>query len=269
MKNVRIYKDDIRQHILRSLFFTDSTLFLVGGVIIAGALYFVLNYALHFFNWNIYLASLIVLEIAFVGFITQKVDNQPIYKIFPRALGFKKSKKTFRQKELEPYFVDFTIQDNVILRKNSLIQILEVEPFDISLLNNQDREHFFLKLKQMLHVLPDQVQFIVRKEQAKSKDYSKHFFSLYENSNSKREPLISKYIENLTNLVARGHFTTTKHYAVFTVTCNPNKNNEKLKSMKKLHDMTIGFSSALFACNIPVRQLDQDELISFAKDTLR
>ena len=269
MKNVRIYKDDIRQHILRSLFFTDSTLFLVGGIVIGATLYIVLNYVLHSFDWNIYLASLIVLEIAFVGFITQKIDNQPIYKIFPRAIGFKKSKKTFRQKELEPYFVDFTIQDNVIIRKNSLIQLLEIEPFDISLLNDQDREHFFLKLKQMLHVLPDQVQFIVKKDQAKTKDYSEHFFSLYENSNSKREPLISEYIENLSDLVSRGKFTTTKHYAVFTVSCNPNKNNEKLQGMKKLHDMTMRFSSALFACNIPVRQLDQDELVSFAKDTLR
>lgn len=268
MKNVRIYKDDIRQHILRSLFFTDSTLFLVGGVVIAGSLYFILNYALHIFNWNLYLASLVVLEIAFIGFITQKIDNQPIYQIFPRAIGFKKSKKTFRQKELEPYFVDFTIQDKVIIRKNSLIQLLAIEPFDISLLNDQDREHFFLKLKQMLHVLPDQVQFIVRKEQAKAKDYSKHFFSLYQNSNTKREPLISEYIENLSELVQGAKFTATKHYAVFTVSCNPHKTQEKLQAMKKLHDMTLRFSSALFACNIPVRQLEEDELVSFAKDTL-
>ncbi|MCR4329580.1 MAG: PrgI family protein [Candidatus Roizmanbacteria bacterium] len=269
MKNVRIYKDDIRQHILRSLFFTDSTIFLVGGVFIAGSLYFLLNNIFHAFNWNMYLASLIVLEIAFVGFITQRIDNQPIYKIFPRAIMFKKGKKTFRQKELEPYFVDFTIQDNLIIRKNSIIQLLEVEPFDISLLNDQDREHFFLKLKQMLHVLPDQVQFIVKKEQAKTQDYSKHFFSLYAKSNTKREPLIAQYIENLTDMINESNFTATKHYAVFTVSCNPTKPNEKLGSMKKLHDMTMRFSSALFACNIQVRALGVDELISFAKQTLR
>ena len=269
MKNVRIYKDDIRQHILRSLFFTDSTLFLVGGVFIAVILYFLFTYVFNAFNWNLYLASLIVLEIAFIGFITQKIDNQPIYKVFPRAISFKKNKKTFRQKELEPYFIDFTIQDNVILRKNSIIQLLEVEPFDISLLNDQDREHFFLKLKQMLHVLPDQVQFIVKKEQATTQDYSKHFFSLYAHSNEKREPLISEYIENLTDLIQESDFTETKQYAVFTVSCNPAKPNEKLRSMKKLHDMTLRFSSALFACNIPVRQLTEDELISFAKHTLR
>src|SRR3990167_11300595 len=109
MRNVRIYKDDIRQHILRSLFFTDSMLFIVGGLCIAGILYFLLAYVLHAFNWNIYIALFIVLEIAFIAFITQKIDNQPIYKIVPRGLIFKRSKKKYRQKELESYFIDFSI----------------------------------------------------------------------------------------------------------------------------------------------------------------
>ena len=33
------------------------------------------------------------------------------------------------------------------------MKLYEVEPFDIALLNDQDREHFFVKLKQMIHVL--------------------------------------------------------------------------------------------------------------------
>ena len=269
MRNVRIYKDDIRQHILRSLFFTDSMLFIVGGLCIAGILYFLLAYVLHAFNWNIYIALFIVLEIAFIAFITQKIDNQPIYKIVPRGLIFKRSKKKYRQKELESYFIDFSIQDNIILRKNSIIQMLEVEPFDISLLNDQDREDFFLKLKQMIHVLPAQVQVIVRKEKAKTTDYSKHFFSLYANSNQKREPLIAEYIKNLSDLVTESNFTATRHYAVFSVSCNPAKQQDKVQAMKKLHDMTTRFSGALNACNIAVQPLETEELINFAQQTLR
>lgn len=269
MKSVRIYKDDIRQHILRSLFFTDNTLFVSGGIIIGITLYICLKYIAHVFNWNIYIASLIVLEIAFIGFITQKIDNQPIYKVIPRGFNFKKSKKQYRQKELESYFVDFSIQDNLIIRKDSIIQMLEVEPFDISLLNDQDREHFFLKLKQMIHVLPSQVQFIVRKEKAKTEDYSKHIFSLYANSNTKRESLIAEYTKNLSALVNESNFMTTRHYAVFSVSCNPTKQQDKLTAIKKLHDITMRFASALSSCNITVRPLQNEELLSFTQTTLR
>lgn len=269
MKNVRIYKDDIRQHILRSMFFTDNTLFIVGAFCLAGLLYLLLTYVIHAFNWNIYIASLIVLEVAFIGFITQKVDNQPIYKVIPRGILFKRSKKQQRQKELESYFIDFTIQDNLIMRKGSILQLLEVEPFDISLLNDQDREHFFIKLKQMIHVLPAQVQFIVRKEKAKIEDYSKHFFSLYAHSNERREPLIAEYANNLSNLVTESNFTATRHYAIFSVSCNPSKQHEKLEAIKKLQDMGMRFASALSSCNISVRPLQNEELINFAQTTLR
>ena len=269
MKNVRIYKDDIRQHILRSLFFTDNTLFISGGVVIAVALYISLAYIVHLFSWNIYIALLIILEIAFIGFITQKVDNQPIYKIIPRGLMFKKSKKQYRQKELESYFVDFTIQDNLIVRKDSIAQLMEVEPFDISLLNDQDREHFFMKMKQVIHVLPAQVQFIVRKEKAKTEDYSKHFFSLYAHANRKREPLITEYTNNLAALVNEGTYAVTRHYAIFSVSCNPAKHKEKVQAIKKINDMGMRFASALSACNIAVRPLENEELVNFAQSTLR
>jgi len=269
MKNVRIYKDDIRQHILRSMFFTDNTLFIVGGLCLAGLLYLLLTYVIHAFNWNIYVASLIVLEIAFIGFITQKIDNQPIYKVVPRGILFNRSKKQHRQKELEPFFVDFTIQDNVIIRNNSITQLLEIEPFDISLLNNQDREHFFLKLKQVIHVLPSQVQIIVKKEKAKIADYSKHFFSLYAHSNAKRESLIAEYTNNLSTLVSESNFTATRHYAIFSVSCNPAKQNEKVQAIKKLNDMSMRFASALASCDISVRLLENEELINFTQNTLR
>lgn len=269
MKSVRIYKDDIRQHILRSLFFTDNTLFVSGGIIIAVALYISLNYIAHFFSWNIYIALLIVLEIAFIGFITQKVDNQPIYKVIPRGLMFKKSKKKYRQKELESYFIDFTIQDNLIIRKDRLVKILEVEPFDISLLNEQDREHFFMKMKQVIHILPAQIQLIVRKDTAKSADYSKHLFSLYDTSNTKRESLIADYAKDLSTLISDGNFSITRHYAVFSVPCNPMKQHEKIQAIRKLNDMAMRFASALSSCNISVRPLVNEELISFTKETLR
>lgn len=269
MRTVRIYKDDIRVHILRSLFFTDTVLALSGALIIAGLLFAILQYGFHYFNWNIYLASVIVGEITFLAAVTHKVDNQPVYKIAPRGITFKTGKKQLRQKDLEPYFVDFSVQDNLIVRNNALVRIYEVEPFDIALLNEQDREHFFIKLKQMIHILPSQVEFIVRKEQAKNEDYSQHFFSLYDQSNTQRESLIERYIQDLSNLVTKHSFMSTHHYAVFSVPCETKKPYEKVKAVKKLNDMGTRFASALFACNIGIRPLPTDELISFAQTTLR
>ena len=206
MKSVRIYKDDIRTHILRSLFFTDTVLVVVGSLLIAAIIYIVFVYGFHFFNWAYYISALFVGIVFFIAFITQKIDNQPIYKIVPRAFVFKRSKKERRFKNLDPYFVDFSIQDNHIIRKQSIIRIYQIEPHDIALLNDQDREHFFTKLKQAIHVLPSQVQLIVKKDRAKSSDYSNHTFSLYNSSSTKREPLIRQYVSELTDLIDSNNF---------------------------------------------------------------
>ncbi len=269
MRNVRIYKDDIRVNILRSLFFTDTVLVVIGALVIGVALYFFFNSLLHFFSWGYYISALIVCTIFFIAFITQKIDNQPIFRIVPRALRFNGSKKKSRYHDLEDYFVDFSIQDNLIIRNNSIVRMYEIEPYDVALLNEQDREHFFVKLKQALHTLPSSVQFIVRKERATSKNYSPHFFSLYDGSNKKREPLIEKYIEDLTALIDSEPFVVTRHYGVFSVSCNTQKPHDKVAAIKKLDDIGLRFASALAVCNIGVRILENDELIQFAKTTLR
>src|SRR3989338_1666362 len=269
MRSVRIYKDDIREHVLRSLFFTDTVLASGGAIVIALIWFAIFHFVLHFFSWGYFGTAVLVSEIFFIGFITQKVDNQPIYKIVPRSLKFKANKKEHRHSDLEPYFVDFEIQDNLIMRKNHIIKMYEVEPFDIALLNDQDREHFFVKLKQMIHVLPSQVQFIVRKEQAQVEDYSKHFFSLYNSANKKREPLINGYINDLSSLVKNHSFATMHHYAIFSVSCDIKNSNEKVKAIKKLSDLGIMFASSLSACNITVRPLIDDQLLHVAQTILR
>ncbi len=269
MKSIRIYKDDIRTHILRSLFFTDTVLVLCGALAIAALLYLFFIFVLHFFNWGYFASTLIVSVMAFVVFITQRIDNQAIYKIFPRAVTYRASTKQKRFANLDSYFVDFSIKDNFVLRNNSLIGIYEIEPFDVALLNDQDREHFFGKLKQALHVLPTQIQFIVKKQPAKSSDYSAHFFSIYEDSSKKTEELINKYTEDLTNLIAEHEFMLTKHYAILSVSCNTLKPNTLAQGVKKLTDLGMRFGSALNMSNVQVKALKNDELKQFVQETLR
>lgn len=269
MKSVRIYKDDIRTHILRSLFFTDTVLVVTGSIIIAVALYAVFAYGLHFFNWSYYLSALFVGIIFFISFITQKIDNQPIYKIVPRAFTFKSSKKEKRYTDLENYFTDFSVQDNHIIRKNSVIRIYEIEPHDIALLNDQDREHFFVKLKQTIHILPTQIQFIVKKEKAKTTDFSKHIFSLYKNSDKKRESLIKQYTNELNTVITSSNFMMTKHYAVLYVQCQTHNPHSKIEAIKKLNDLGLRFASGLSFCNVSIKPLSNEELVIFAREILR
>ncbi len=269
MKSVRIYKDDIRQHILRSLVFTDKVLVILVGAIIACSLFVILRYGLHIFNWHIFITSLIFCEAIYLWGITYKIDNQSLYKIIPRAVRFKLSKKQFRTKEIEPYFTDFTIQDNHIFRNNTVIKLYEVEPYDIALLNEQDREHFFVKMKQMIHTLPSQVQLIVKKEQTRLADISKHIFSLYEQSNRKRELIIDTYVEDLSMLIKTNQFMTMHYYAVFSTPCDESNTSEKVKAMSTLNDMGARFASAMAACGISVSPLENNQLIDYMKHTLR
>ncbi len=269
MKSVRIYKDNIREHVLRSLFFTDTAIAIGGAIVIAAVVFVIFKYFLHFFDWGYYGLTVLTCEVFFIGLVTQKLDNQPIYKIVPRGLKHSVSKKNLRHADIDSYFTDFAIQDNLIVRKNSIISMLAVEPYDIALLNDQDREHFFVKIKQMIHVLPSGVQFIIRKERATMEEYSKHVSSLYKDANTKREPLIHNYLKDLSDLISNHSFVTMRHYAVFSVSCDSKKANEKVKAIKKLSDMSIRFASALSACNITATPLTNNELLHVATTTLR
>lgn len=215
MKNVRIYKDDIREHVLRSLFFTDTSIALGGGVVIGILLFLLFKYGFGTFNWGYYGLSLMTSEIFFLGLLTQKIDNQPIYKILPRSAKYQTQKKELRHRQIDPYFTNFTIQDGMIVRSDRIVKVYEVEPYDIALLNDQDRQHFFVKLKQTIHVLPSGVQFIVHKDKAQISDYSEHIASLYASSAPEREDLIKHFVKDLTALVELNDLSVMRHYAIF------------------------------------------------------
>jgi len=269
MKTVRIYKDDIRVNVLRSLLFTDTVLAVIGGLCIAGILYTIFMHGLHLFHLGYYLSTLFVFELAFVALLTQKIDNQPISRLVPRAVTHSVSQKDQRSPQIDPYFTNFTIQDNMIVRPNALIRVFEIEPYDISLLNEQDREHFFIKLKQMIHALPSQGQILVKKQKSSIGDYSKHIFSLYSKSAGKTEPLIENYIQDLTSLVKTNEFNTIRYFVIFSVTAVTAKPKSTLTGISKLNDITLRFASSAFSSNLTIRPLLNEEIISFMKQQLR
>jgi len=251
------------------MFFTDTAIVSGGILVIAVSIYLVFVYGFHFFDWGYYVSAVFVAIIFFIAFVSQKIDNQPIFKVVPRATTFSASKKELRVTNLDPYFTDFHIQDDLVIRKDKLIRIYEVEPFDIALLNEQDREHFFIKLKHAIHVLPTQTQFIVRKVQAQSSDYSKHFFSLYDDASPDRESLIHEYIGNLKDLIDSNSFFVTKHYAVIATPCNTMRSQSVVEAVNKLNDIGARLSASLTVCSISTHPVTGNDLKQFVGSILR
>jgi len=269
MRTVRVYKDNMREHILRSLFFTDTAIFLGIGIFLAVGVFMVYHFVFHIFQYGLYISSVFVVELFFALFATIKIENQSIYKVIPRAITHGTSKKKYAMKELDKTTSDFKVIDNYIVRKKRLIAMYEIRPFDIALLNEEDREQFYNKIKTTLHTLPGKVQIIVRKDIAKPVDYQEHFFSIYKSSLPNREKLIDNYVNDVTNLLNLGKFQMVKYYAVFSTPLVSSKEDEFVKACKRLYDMGIRLSSGLELAQITIRQLTKDELVAYFQSEFR
>ena len=269
MRTVRVYKDNLREHIFRSLFFTDTVIFLGIGLFLAISIFIFYKFLIHEFYYGLYFSTVFIAEIFYAIAATVKIENQSIYKVIPRAIVHHSSKKQYAQKELDKTTSDFTITDNYIKRKKRLIAVYEIQPYDIALLNDEDREQFYNKIKTTLHTLPGKVQLIVRKEIAKPSDMQDHFFSIYKNSLPNRERLIDNYVQDLTNLLNLGKFQIVKYYAVFSTPLTSTKEEEFVNACKRLYDMGIRFSSSLEIAQITVRQLSKNELVSYLQSQFR
>lgn len=269
MRTIRVYKDNVREHIFRSLFFTDTVIFLGIGILLAGVVFVVYKFVLNSFDYGLYLSTVFIVELFYALTATVRIDNQPMYKLIPRAITHSASKKHYAMKELDTTTSDFKIIDNYIQRKKRLIAIYEIRPFDIALLNEEDREQFYSKIKTMLHTLPGKVQIIVRKEIAKPSDYQDHFFSLYKDADPKRERLIENYVNDITHLLDLEKFQMVKYYAVFSTPLTSTKDEAFVNASKRLYDMGARFSSGLELAQIGIRQLKKNDLVTYFQSQFR
>ena len=269
MKSVQVYKDNLREHIFRTMFFTDTVLFLGFGLILAlGTFLFYRNF-LHITQAGLIISTIFLVELFYAIVATLKVDHQPLYKIIPRLLIYFISKKQFTQKELKQTTGDFKVVGDYIIRKNRMIAIFEIRPFDIALLNDEERERYYQHIKTMLHTLPGKVQLISRKEKATVDDYHEHFFSLYETANEKLNWLVEQYIKELSTLIELNNFQIMKYYAIFSTHLLSDKDEQFAEASQRLTDMGTRFSASLARERIYTVQLTHKQLISYFKNKFR
>ncbi|GEM_PF-2514720 len=270
--SVHIYKDNLRQSLFRTLLFTDTVVFVLVAVGIAGFTFLLFKLTLGDFNVLSYLFLLAILEMAFFFIATLQRDNQPIYKIASRALYFFLTKKHFRGNELGAYYTDFTIQDNLILKKHRISKIFAIKPYDISALNSEERTSFFGSLQQALHILPQRLQIIVRKEVAKSEDFTDHLLHVYKSlpkRNKQKEQMVANYQQDLLAFVESQNLLTVKQYGVFSVSADTNNVSQKVDAIGRLEDMYNRVSTALEGCHIKTKKLTNEELESYMRRLLK
>jgi hypothetical protein len=259
----------LREHILRTLFFTDMALFIGTGILIAASTIAIYRYIFHITEFGLIASSIFILELFFSLIATLKMEKQPIYKLIPRALNFSVSQKQFAKQQVRKTTGDFKILGNYIIRKKKLIAVYEILPFDIALLNEEERERFYGHIKTMLHTLPENVQLILRKERAEVESYNKHFYSLFETANPKLDWMINRYIEELSGFITLNNFQIMKYYAVFSTSLISENDKHITLASQKLQDMVTRFSASLAFEKIQTIQLTKEELINYFKKQFR
>jgi len=269
MKTVKVYKDNLREHIFRTMFFTDTVLFLGTGLFLAVGIFVLYKFTFHLSPLGPLLACIFLAELFYGLVATLKIDHQPLYKIIPRAFIFSLTKKTLSLGEVAKTTGDFKIIGNYIVRHKKLIGVYEIRPFDIALLNDEERERYYQHIKTMLHTLPSKVQLISRKQRAGVKDYHEHIFSLYKSSNNAINPLLEQYINDLSVLIEQNNFQLMKYYAVFTATLLSESDIPYASAVQKLEDQVKRFSSALALERITTHQVSQDDLIALFQQQFR
>lgn len=270
--SVRIYKDNLRQPIYRTLLLTDMVIFGLIAFGIAAFTYLLFLIVFGHIIWMEYLFMLGLLEPTFLIIATLQIDNQAIYKILARGMVFLFVPKKFRGNQLGGYYNDFTIQDDLLMRKKSICKVFRINPYDISALNENERNTFFANLKQVLHILPTQLQIIVQKEVATVKDFTDHFLHIYQTlpkHNPTKEEMVANYQRELSLFVESEQLLKIAQYGVFSVEADTSNVSEKILAIGKLEDMYKRIASAFETCHIETKPLTNTELSEYMGRLLR
>jgi hypothetical protein len=266
MREVRVYKDNMREHIFRTLFLTDTVIFFGFGIFLAFGMIFFLRILLHMTNMSLTIASILLLEVIYALIATATIDHQPLFKLIPRIITYGFSTKIHTKQHLLKTTGDFTIIGDYVKRQQKLITILQIHPYDISLVNDDERNRYYSHMKTMLHTLPGSVQFLSQKRIAKSTDYHEHFFSLFSNEHKKNSWLLKTYIRELSDLIDNNTLQLMHYYIVLSAPLITDNDTAFTNAVNRLSNMEKRVGSALSLEQIQITQLTHKELVDYFQE---
>lgn len=160
--------------------------------------------------------------------------------------------------------IDFTVQDNFILTKGSIVAVFEIEPVDVILLPDQEQRAFEADLHRTLNGLGgDQVQLIMRTRKAEPEDFRKHFKDLstqgFKFKSKKMQTtmsdLVQDYISSLSQLLEDNIIPVKEYYVVFKADTNTQNKAKLSEAIKNLGRLIERFTGNLSRTGIKTKQV--------------
>ena len=165
--------------------------------------------------------------------------------------------------------LDFEIKENLVITKNAVIAVFQIEPIDIFLMNTQDQETFFARLQSTFQLLKGHIQINVVVKRMDLQDYTPYFQSLKKQNvqSEKKLSLVTRMISEFTELIEDKNevFLSKKFYLHMKERCTTDKDKLLLHGIKQLDQHVEQLTSSLFQAGISSQQVLEPDLISYIK----
>jgi len=170
--------------------------------------------------------------------------------------------------------IDFEIQENLIIFKDSIVSIYKLEPIDVFLLSTDQYQLFETNIRRFLNSLKmEQIQLVMRSRRTEIEDLRKHFKNLKLQKSLKpiQEMLINDYILELSELINKSVIPFKEYLIIFRIKIRNKSMISRIEDIKKLESFIQNTTSHLNQMNINTKQLvnDNRELEKVIKSFLR
>jgi hypothetical protein len=271
MNEARILKiKQINQNSLRQLVNIEE-LIRFGAPALAFVLAFLLTPNLSL-QWRVLIVGLV--SVCCYAILSTEIDRQPAYTLVVPFIKYFFSAKT--QESLAE--LDFDLIDNVLIFKDRLVAIFKLEPIDIMLLSEQDRQIFtndiqaFLNNQRGIHT-----QIITRNRGASQSDYLNHFQDITNQTvninnlemNELRDSKLAGYIQDMNKLLATNIVPIRDYYFLVEQKGDNSISKQSIENLQKLEQQSNRICILLNQAKIETKHLKDKELETFLTQFIR
>ena len=263
---VKIYKTKAGQNHFIQIFFSELNVSIALGLVLGSPLYF-LN-----LDWLTKLTILGLIMVVIGAVIFQRLDGKPLHSYFLPFFGFLFSSKRYTSKSISvmPQLY-YKIHNDVVYTSNQILQVFQIYPIDISILNEQDKQSFKNQLGVFLHAIGESgsIQLKVVNRHATKADYQDHFDQLQHQARSTNASklvvkLQSEYIQSLSNKIVYEAVPFKDYFLVIPQAISKKPSPALLTTyLKDLNRKAHNLQTILASSGVELIQLTGSELSQF------
>ncbi len=206
--------------------------------------------------------------------LSYEFDRQPAYTLLIPYLRYLFTTK----KEPRIADVDFDLVDNLLVFKEKVVTVFKLEPVDIMLLSEQDRQIFIKNIQTFLNNQRGiHTQILMRNRGAEQSDYIKHFdhittqqVSLHSKEMADfREDKLAGYIKDMQALLSKNIVPIRDYFILFEIKGNTSTSRKTIKLISELQELTDRIASLLDHAKVRTSQLVEEDLEEFLQSFIR